>query len=137
MFVEASIHDQFLEKLVQRTRAMKIGDPFADDTTVGATITRQQADKVLQYVDIARKEVRNFFFIDFDIMFINHVNYLLVISIILVVCHNSGNGVSIDRDCNSYVDVCYSSQHCLCKSRLHNVSVLDYEVNVSLVALNC
>ena len=40
---------------------MKIGDPFADDTTVGATITRQQADKVLQYVDIARKEVRDFF----------------------------------------------------------------------------
>jgi len=57
------------------------------------------------------------FFIDFDIMLINHVNYLLVISIILVVCHISGNCVSIDRDCNSYVDLCYSSLRCFCKSR--------------------
>lgn len=36
---------------------MKVGDPFSEDTTVGATISRQQADKVLHYIDIAKKEV--------------------------------------------------------------------------------
>jgi aldehyde dehydrogenase family 9 protein A1 len=57
VFVQKKIMKQFLEKLVQRTRKMKIGNPFAEDTTVGATISREQADKVLRYVDIAKKEV--------------------------------------------------------------------------------
>ena len=57
VFVQKEIMKQFLEKLVERTRKMKIGDPFAEDTTVGATITRAQADKVLSYIDIAKKEV--------------------------------------------------------------------------------
>ncbi|XP_052796379.1 4-trimethylaminobutyraldehyde dehydrogenase-like [Mya arenaria] len=56
VFVQRSIHDEFLEKLVSRTKKMKIGDPFAEDTTVGATISRQQADKVLHYVQAARHE---------------------------------------------------------------------------------
>ncbi|XP_045168036.2 4-trimethylaminobutyraldehyde dehydrogenase-like isoform X1 [Mercenaria mercenaria] len=56
VFVQKKILNQFLEKLVERTKKMKIGDPFAEDTTVGATISRQQADKVLSYIDIAKKE---------------------------------------------------------------------------------
>lgn len=56
VFVQKKILGQFLEKLVERTKKMKIGDPFAEDTTVGATISRQQADKVLSYIDLAKKE---------------------------------------------------------------------------------
>lgn len=61
VFVQKSILNKFLEKLVSRTKAMKVGDPFAEDTTVGATISRQQADKVLKYVGIAKKEVKLYF----------------------------------------------------------------------------
>lgn len=57
VFVQKKILGQFLEKLVDRTKKMKIGDPFAEDTTVGATISRQQADKVLSYIDCAKREV--------------------------------------------------------------------------------
>ncbi len=37
---------------------MKIGDPMEEDTVVGATISKEQADKVFSYLDIAQKEVR-------------------------------------------------------------------------------
>ena len=35
---------------------MKIGDPFAEDTTVGATICEDHAKKVLGYVESAISE---------------------------------------------------------------------------------
>jgi acyl-CoA reductase-like NAD-dependent aldehyde dehydrogenase len=35
---------------------MKIGDPLDPTTTVGATITKEHADKVLSYVDSAVQE---------------------------------------------------------------------------------
>ncbi|XP_072046168.1 4-trimethylaminobutyraldehyde dehydrogenase-like [Amphiura filiformis] len=56
VFVEKKIKDEFVEKLVARTEAMKLGDPSEDDTLVGATISHQQMDKVLGYVEGAKKE---------------------------------------------------------------------------------
>ena len=43
--------------LVARTKAMKIGNPLNEDTTVGATISRAHAEKVLSYVDGAKQAV--------------------------------------------------------------------------------
>ncbi len=57
MFVEKKIKDEFVEKLVARTEAMKLGDPQEEDTLVGATISHEQMDKVLRYVEGAKKEV--------------------------------------------------------------------------------
>ena len=48
---------EFLRRFKERTEKMKIGDPFDESTTVGAMITRAQADNVLRYIDIAKKEV--------------------------------------------------------------------------------
>ena len=36
---------------------MKIGDPDKEDTMVGATISEEQAEKTLSYIEQARKEV--------------------------------------------------------------------------------
>ena len=58
MFVEESIADKFLEMLVDRVSKMVIGDPFNSDTTVGATISQAQADKVMHYINVAKKEVK-------------------------------------------------------------------------------
>src|SRR5690606_4623532 len=38
LYVHAAVHDQFLEKLVARTRAMKTGDGFEEDVTQGPLI---------------------------------------------------------------------------------------------------
>ena len=50
---------EFLERFKDRTEKMKIGDPFDEQTTVGAMITRNQAENVLRYIDIAKREVRS------------------------------------------------------------------------------
>lgn len=47
----------FLAQLVERTKRMKIGDPYLEDTTVGATISKQQFDIVMRYIELAKKEV--------------------------------------------------------------------------------
>ena len=47
----------FLTKLVERTKNMKIGNPNDEDTKVGATISEEQAQKVMSYIDVAKKEV--------------------------------------------------------------------------------
>lgn len=49
---------KFVDKLVARTMKMRIGDPMLSDTTVGATISPEQAEKTLKYVDLGKKEVR-------------------------------------------------------------------------------
>ncbi|XP_071102502.1 4-trimethylaminobutyraldehyde dehydrogenase-like [Haliotis cracherodii] len=56
VFVQKDVVKEFLKKLVERTQKMKIGDPNVEDTTVGATISSSQADKVLAYVQRAKKE---------------------------------------------------------------------------------
>ena len=35
---------------------MKIGDPMNEDTTIGATISKEQFDIVMRYIDITEKE---------------------------------------------------------------------------------
>ena len=57
VFVHKKILGQFLDKLILRTKKMKIGDPNLEDTTVGATISKDQAEKTLHYIELAKKEV--------------------------------------------------------------------------------
>lgn len=57
VFVHKSIMGPFLAQLVERTKRMKIGDPYFEDTTVGATISKQQFDIVMRYIELAKKEV--------------------------------------------------------------------------------
>ena len=57
VFVQRALYDEFLERLVKRTQAMKVGDPMEEDTHVGAMIHSDQADRVLHYVNLAKKEV--------------------------------------------------------------------------------
>ena len=42
---------------MEKTNNMKIGNPMDEDTVVGATISKEQAEKVLGYIDIAKNEV--------------------------------------------------------------------------------
>jgi len=57
VFVHRDIWSQFVPALVARTNAMKIGNPLSEDTTVGATISREHAEKVLAYIDRAKQAV--------------------------------------------------------------------------------
>ncbi|MCL4161805.1 UNVERIFIED_CONTAM: hypothetical protein GTU68_037742, partial [Idotea baltica] len=51
VFVQAAIHDQFVEALVARTEKMQVGDPLDPSTDVGALISAEHADRVVEYID--------------------------------------------------------------------------------------
>ena len=51
VFVEAPIKDAFLEKLIPRVQAMKVGHPMAPDTDMGALISADHLEKVLGYIE--------------------------------------------------------------------------------------
>ncbi|CAG0924302.1 unnamed protein product [Notodromas monacha] len=55
VYVHKNVYEEFVERVVDATKAMKIGDPMNEDTVVGATISKQQAEKVLGYVARAKE----------------------------------------------------------------------------------
>ena len=56
VFVEGSVHDAFMERLLPRIEAMKVGDPLDPETTIGSLISREHRDKVMEYIEIGKKE---------------------------------------------------------------------------------
>ncbi|MBP1934902.1 aldehyde dehydrogenase [Ammoniphilus resinae] len=56
LFVERSIADEFIHKLVNRAKEIKLGDPTLPDTQMGPAATAAQLRKIEEYVDIARSE---------------------------------------------------------------------------------
>lgn len=55
VFVHTSIIDDFTNILVNKVRAMKIGDPLEKSVHVGASISAGHVDKVIGYVEDAVK----------------------------------------------------------------------------------
>jgi betaine-aldehyde dehydrogenase len=56
VFVHRSIKAAFLERLIKRVNAMRIGDPMHPDTQVGALVSEQHMHKVLSYIERGRSE---------------------------------------------------------------------------------
>ena len=56
LLVQRSIHDRFMEKLLELARTARMGDPLQDTTQVGPITTRGQHKKVLEYIEIAKGE---------------------------------------------------------------------------------
>ena len=56
LLLQESIHDAFLEKLLALAKTARLGDPMSLDTQIGPVTTRPQYEKVLGYIDIAKKE---------------------------------------------------------------------------------
>ncbi|RWS31346.1 cytosolic 10-formyltetrahydrofolate dehydrogenase-like protein [Leptotrombidium deliense] len=56
LFVEDSIHDQFVQKVVEETKKMKIGDPLDRSTAHGPQNHRKHMEKLVEYCEIGVKE---------------------------------------------------------------------------------
>ena len=56
LLVQRSIHDHFVERLVEVARSAKIGDPMSPETHVGPVTTQPQYEKILHYMNVAREE---------------------------------------------------------------------------------
>lgn len=56
LIVESAVHDAFVARLRERTRALKVGPALARGVDIGPVASRDQLDKNLAYVEIGRQE---------------------------------------------------------------------------------
>ncbi len=56
MLVEATVHDEFVERFAAATRALCIGDPLDEKTQVGSLISHAHRERVAGYLEIGRQE---------------------------------------------------------------------------------
>ncbi len=56
VLIESKVYDQVAQRVVDKARKMRAGDPLDPATQLGPLASRAQLDKVLGYFDIARQE---------------------------------------------------------------------------------
>ena len=56
LLVQASIHDEFVARLVARAREIRMGDPLDPATEMGPVAFEEQLDKIVRYVAIGQAE---------------------------------------------------------------------------------
>ena len=56
IFVHEDIYDKFVQDACEAFGKVKVGMPWEDDTQMGSQIDQRQADKILEYVEIAKQE---------------------------------------------------------------------------------
>jgi betaine-aldehyde dehydrogenase len=54
VFVQSDVYDAFLDKVKQRSEAIKLGDPMDLETQMGALINAKHLDKVMSYINRAK-----------------------------------------------------------------------------------
>lgn len=56
ILVHESVYDRFMDRVVERTKSIKMGHPLAEDTMMGAQASNDQFEKILSYMDIGKQE---------------------------------------------------------------------------------
>lgn len=56
ILVERSLYQKFVDEFVKRTEELTVGDPLDEKTRVGALVSEGHMNKVLSYIDLAKRE---------------------------------------------------------------------------------
>ena len=56
LFVERSIYDEFVERVAEAGRKLKIGAPLDEETQIGPIVSHKQGERVAHYLDAGVKE---------------------------------------------------------------------------------
>jgi aldehyde dehydrogenase len=56
MLVQENIFDAFMERVIERTKAIKLGHPLDPTTMMGAQASNDQYEKILNYIEIGKEE---------------------------------------------------------------------------------
>ncbi len=56
LILPEKIHDEFVDRMIDKMKKMKIGDPMQKDTDVGPLVSQKQQKRVLEYIEIGKKE---------------------------------------------------------------------------------
>jgi aldehyde dehydrogenase len=54
--IHESIYDRFMEKAIERVKAIKAGNPLDPNVMIGAQASNEQMEKILSYIDIGKQE---------------------------------------------------------------------------------
>ena len=54
--IQESIYEPFMERVLERVKAIKIGNPLDADVMVGAQASNEQMEKILSYLEIGKSE---------------------------------------------------------------------------------
>jgi len=56
LFIEKSIHEEFIDKLSNKAANMRVGNPEDTGTQMGAQVSKEQFDKILGYIETGKQE---------------------------------------------------------------------------------
>jgi len=56
LFLHKKIHDEFLQRLIERAGRIKIGQPLDPETEMGCLASKDQYDKTFRYIDVGKKD---------------------------------------------------------------------------------
>lgn len=56
VLIQESIYDKFIERVIARVEAIKIGNPLDSTVMMGAQASNEQMEKILSYLDIGKQE---------------------------------------------------------------------------------
>ncbi len=56
ILVQESIADKFIERVIERTKNIKMGHPLDPETMIGAQASNDQYEKILNYISIGKEE---------------------------------------------------------------------------------
>ncbi|QKF61151.1 aldehyde dehydrogenase family protein [Campylobacter curvus] len=56
IFVEEAFYDKFMAAAIKKFENIKVGDPLDPNTQMGSQINKKQAEQILNYVEIGKKE---------------------------------------------------------------------------------
>ncbi len=54
--IQESIYDKFMERVLERVKAIKQGNPLDPNTMLGAQASQDQLNKIMNYIDIGKQE---------------------------------------------------------------------------------
>ncbi|HBQ76938.1 MAG TPA: aldehyde dehydrogenase, partial [Exiguobacterium sp.] len=54
--IQESIYEPFMERVLERVKAIKIGNPLDSDVMMGAQASNEQMEKILSYLEIGKSE---------------------------------------------------------------------------------
>jgi len=56
LLIQESIYDKFIEKVVARVKAIKVGNPLDPTVMMGAQASKIQKDKIMSYIQLGKEE---------------------------------------------------------------------------------
>ncbi len=56
ILIQESIYEQLIEKAIARVEKIRTGNPLRADTMIGAQVSQQQFDRIMNYINLGREE---------------------------------------------------------------------------------